>query len=27
GEFYTMSYSPCSNKVHLQESREIVTFS
>ncbi|WP_208325149.1 type I restriction-modification system subunit M N-terminal domain-containing protein [Providencia rettgeri] len=27
GEFFTMSYSPCSNKVHLQESREIVTFS
>ncbi|OEE37059.1 hypothetical protein A1QS_04730 [Vibrio ordalii FS-238] len=27
GEFYTMSYSPCSNKVHLQESRKIVTFS
>ncbi|MDP2521400.1 type I restriction-modification system subunit M N-terminal domain-containing protein [Neptunomonas phycophila] len=27
GEHFTMSYSPCSNKVHLQESREIVTFS
>ncbi|NIH07200.1 hypothetical protein [Providencia rettgeri] len=27
GQFFTMSYSPCSNKVHLQESREIVTFS
>ncbi|WP_272537137.1 hypothetical protein [Providencia sp. PROV206] len=27
GQFFTMSYSPCSNKVHLQESRKIVTFS
>ena len=27
GQFYTLSYSPCSNKVHLQESRKIVTFS
>lgn len=27
GQYFTMSYSPCSNKVHLQESRKIVTFS